>query len=108
MRKIILSVSLVSFFIYDSFGASITWDGEGGDGLWSTAANWVGNIVPLPGDDVILNNAIVTGSFTVTLPPGISIVTVSSLTITPSTNNIIILILPSTNTSPTAFTANGN
>ena len=29
------------------------WDGGGGDANWSTAANWVGDIAPLAGDDLV-------------------------------------------------------
>jgi hypothetical protein len=30
-----------------------TWDGGGGDNRWSTAANWVGDVAPLPGDKLV-------------------------------------------------------
>src|SRR5262249_36098136 len=29
------------------------WDGGGADNNWSTAANWVGDVVPNPGDDLV-------------------------------------------------------
>ncbi len=29
------------------------WDGGGGDNKWSTAANWVGDVKPLPGDNLL-------------------------------------------------------
>ena len=29
-----------------------TWDGGGADNLWTTAANWVGDVAPQPGDDL--------------------------------------------------------
>ena len=35
--------------------ATRTWDGGGGDGLWSTAANWSLNTLPIPGDTVIFD-----------------------------------------------------
>jgi autotransporter-associated beta strand protein len=34
--------------------ALATWDGGGADNHWSTAANWVGDVAPNPGDDLIL------------------------------------------------------
>ena len=30
-----------------------TWDGGGADNRWTTAANWVGNVTPLPGDALV-------------------------------------------------------
>ena len=33
-----------------------TWNGDGGDSLWSTAANWSGDVVPAAGNTVIISN----------------------------------------------------
>jgi autotransporter-associated beta strand protein len=33
--------------------AIATWDGGGADNHWSTAANWVGDVAPTPGDDLV-------------------------------------------------------
>jgi autotransporter-associated beta strand protein len=33
--------------------ATATWDGGGADNHWTTAANWVGDIAPNPGDDLV-------------------------------------------------------
>jgi len=33
--------------------AVATWDGGGADNHWTTAANWVGDIAPNPGDDLV-------------------------------------------------------
>jgi pimeloyl-ACP methyl ester carboxylesterase len=30
-----------------------TWDGGGGDNKWSTAANWVGDVAPMAGDNLV-------------------------------------------------------
>ncbi len=38
--------------IYSTSFAAI-WDGGGNDNNWQTAANWVGDVAPLPGDDLI-------------------------------------------------------
>ncbi len=35
--------------------ATITWDGEGGDNNWSTAANWSGDTIPGASDDVVFD-----------------------------------------------------
>jgi hypothetical protein len=89
------------FFIFLSYSfigisATITWDGGEGDGLWSTAANWVGNVVPGPSDDVVLDNSSLGGNYNVTLPD--AAVTIISLLINPAPGNTITLLLPVTNT----------
>jgi autotransporter-associated beta strand protein len=33
--------------------ATRTWDGGGADDRWTTAANWIGDATPLPGDDLV-------------------------------------------------------
>ena len=35
--------------------AAVAWDGEGGDLQWTTPANWVGDALPGPGDDVTID-----------------------------------------------------
>lgn len=35
--------------------ATVTWDGDAGNGLWKTATNWSGNALPAPGDTVIIS-----------------------------------------------------
>jgi Secretion system C-terminal sorting domain len=94
------------FFALPGFGATVYWDGGGGNNLWATAANWVGNVVPVAGDDVVLDNLNgVTGTYTVSLPN--TAVTVLSITITPGAGNNITLLLPSSNTlSPGLTTTN--
>jgi hypothetical protein len=48
----------------------VTWDGGGGNGLWQTAANWNGDTLPGPSDDVVIN------------APGSPVITLSSGTAT--------------------------
>ncbi|MDP9468964.1 MAG: autotransporter adhesin family protein, partial [Chloroflexota bacterium] len=43
-------------------GATRTWDGGGGDGLWSTAANWTADTVPIAGDTVTFNGTSTTSA----------------------------------------------
>jgi hypothetical protein len=83
------------------------WDGEGGDGQWNTATNWVGNIVPSTTDDVLLDNSFVSTGYIVQLPAGNTAVTIRSVTISPSSSNIIELTLPTTNTAIPGFSCIG-
>ena len=39
-------LGLVALALCPAFAATITWSGGGGDGLWTTAANWTGGKVP--------------------------------------------------------------
>jgi hypothetical protein len=79
-------------------GAVITWDGEGADGLWNNSINWTGNVLPSPGDDVILDNSFVVTNYTVVLPGGNTSVTIRTLVINPHGASITLL-LPATNTA---------
>src|SRR5690349_2316195 len=48
---------LLVFFLFLSttgaHAANVVWDGGGGDPFWSTPANWVGDAIPLTGDDLV-------------------------------------------------------
>src|SRR3954471_22792283 len=94
---------LCALLIYVPSFSQLRWDGEAGDGQWMTAKNWAGDMLPGITDDVILDNALMTGSFTVTLPGGNNSVQVRSITITPGLGNTIDLILPVTNLVTPAF-----
>ncbi len=52
MRFIVL---LTLFFCaaISTAAAVKTWDGGGGDGNWTTAANWVGDVAPVANDDLV-------------------------------------------------------
>lgn len=86
------------------------WSGSAGDGQWSSAANWVGNAVPLPADEVVLDNSYITGNYSVVLPAGMVTTTINTLNIAPASGQNIRLTLPATNTAPTglAVTATGD
>lgn len=105
MKKGLLIAAL--YFFQLSIHAQMRWDGGGGDGLWSTSANWVTDIVPTINDDVLLDNSFVAGNYSVSLSNGNSSVLIRSLRISPANPYVIILQNPSGNTSPTAFVANG-
>jgi hypothetical protein len=79
--------------------AQLKWDGEAGDGQWTSAANWVGDALPAGGDNVLLDNGVVTSNYVVTLPGGTSAVTIKTIAISPSTGKNIQLILPASNTA---------
>ncbi len=79
--------------------AQIRWDGDAGDGQWNTALNWTGNSVPLSGDNVVLDNTFINGSYTVSLPGGQTNVTIASLSLSPILPGNITLVLPLTNTA---------
>ncbi len=87
--------------------AVISWDGEGGDGLWSNAANWSGNVLPSSGDDVILDNSIVLINYSISLPGGNSSVTIRSLVINPNVSVNITLVLPASNTADPGLLISG-
>ena len=36
---------------------SITWNGQGGDNLWSTGANWVGGVAPAANEDLVFSGS---------------------------------------------------
>lgn len=92
---------ILLFFIqpYIVTATLVTWDGEAGDGLWSSAANWNNNVVPSPGDDVLLDNSLLAGNYSVSLPGGTITVTLLTITIAPAGSNTIILLLPAFNTA---------
>ena len=105
-RGIIISIFLLT--TYSAIvNAQVKWDGEAGDGLWNTAANWAGNTLPSATDDVHLDNSIITANYIVTFPVGASSITVKSLTIIPVAGKNIEVLLPIGNTSIPAFTATG-
>ena len=47
-------VVLVLGPVGNALAADISWDDDGTDNLWSTAANWSGDMVPTAGDDAII------------------------------------------------------
>jgi hypothetical protein len=52
MPKTLIIVALLLFPV-SSYSAIRTWDGGGTDANWQTAANWVGDVTPSAGDDLV-------------------------------------------------------
>ena len=52
MNKILV-LGFILFGALNVFSAVKTWDGGGADANWQTAANWVGDIAPVAGDDLV-------------------------------------------------------
>ena len=50
---LVLAFSLLGFS--NSFAQAISWDGDGGDNLWTTPTNWSGDAVPTTSNDVTIN-----------------------------------------------------
>lgn len=53
-----MGMTILIFLIFISFSAqsaTVTWDGEAGDHLWTNGSNWDTDIVPNIFDDVIIN-----------------------------------------------------
>ena len=84
------------------FSAQKKW--IGGSGNWNDVVNWLPATLPDSSDQVMLDNSVQTGDYTVTLPD--HAVTVNTLTISPATGRQIELYLPASNGSSPAFAAN--
>ena len=75
------------------------WDGGGSDSLWTNPLNWADDIVPGLTDEVLLDNSIVLDNYAVKLPAGSASTSISKLTMIPSANKTVRLIIPSINTA---------
>jgi hypothetical protein len=103
---IVLSIIFFLTSILPAY-SQLRWDGGGGDGQWTTAANWAGDILPSSTDAVLLDNTLVTGNYAVVMPGGMETVTLQSLVIQPVVGNSIELILPSANNATPALIISG-
>lgn len=105
-----LRISLVSLLLLVKtfLCGQIKWDGGAGDGQWSSPLNWAGDLLPTAGDDVVLDNSFLVGSYRVTLPPGNVTTSVRSLQILPTVPDSIYLELPKTNTISPGLTITGS
>lgn len=105
MSHLSFLISFSILFISSTVFSQKRWDGGGGNNDWYTSTNWTTNNFPVVSDNVILDNSIVPTSYSVVLPPILT--TVKSITITPSANRTIELILPATNTVVPGLVVNG-
>jgi hypothetical protein len=106
MKRLLINLLILGVAI-NSYG-QIRWDG-GGDGTsWNDPANWLGNIVPISTDNVLIDNSIVTSNYFINLPAGNISTVLNSLTITPTGTNTITVTLPNTNTAAAGLQINGS
>lgn len=52
-----VAVESVTVMYQPIVAGTARWDGDAGDGLWTTGTNWDSDVVPGPGDDVIIDLA---------------------------------------------------
>ena len=105
MSHLTFFILFAAVFISNDCTSQKKWDGGAGNNQWSNALNWTGNTLPSVIDDVVLDNALVTGNYTVILPA--TAVTVKTITITPAVSRTIDLSLPSANTAIPGLTVSG-
>ena len=89
MKTITVICSLIfALAVVSVSAATVHWDGEAGDGLWSSATNWSGDALPANGDVITIDGATVVwdiSSGSGNLPAGCSIVLTNSATLTSAT-----------------------
>src|SRR4030095_12179617 len=99
------------FFLFICFPGAINaqkkWDGEAGDGAWENPLNWFDNIVPLPSEDVLLDNSVLPASFNVIITGISGSVSCRSIHISPIGSNTISLVVPPSNLQAIAFSTLG-
>ncbi len=84
------------------------WDGEAGDGLWSSAGNWSPDGFPSLNDSVLLDNSLDQDSYSVTLPPGSLTTALTKLAILPAHGKQVTLLIGSTNKASPALSLSNN
>lgn len=81
---------------------SVRWSGGGGDNDWSNAANWSGNSVPTAASNILLDNSLVSGSYTVNIASAASSLSSIEIGYPGNTNEINLIV-----TNPTLGDGNG-
>lgn len=97
-------MTLVLLSLAASAAGQKKWDGEGLDSLWSNERNWFPDGVPLPGEDVVIDNERLAGGYMIKLPAGMVSINIFSLSILPSPGNSIVVELPSANIAAPGLT----
>lgn len=77
--KIVILLTAICIFSINNFAAVRTWDGGGADNNWGTAANWVGDIAPVAGDDLVF--PVSAAKFSTNNNIGVLLTTYGSITI---------------------------
>lgn len=83
------------------------WDGEAGDSSWTSPANWFPDGVPATGDDVLLDNSLLSIDYEVRVPAGMISISLDSLILRPGAGRSIRLVIPSTNKAAPALSITG-
>jgi hypothetical protein len=83
--------------------ALLRWTGGANSSSWFDGANWSTNVVPGASDDVLLDHRVITGSYTVSFDQSMA-VSIKSLTVNPGVGDSIFVVVPATNTVPSALT----
>lgn len=107
MRRFALAACVFLLSAISVIAQQKKWDGGGGDSLFTTAANWVDDVVPLATDSILLDNSIVSSSYVVLLPSGNIGVGFSFLKIQPGFSSAISFLIPKTNTAIPALNCSG-
>ena len=102
-KMVVMGVFQFLSLLLNEADAQKRWDGEAGDGLWSSETNWSPNGVPDSIHLLLFDNYIIPISYTVTLPPGANQLKLSALIIQPSPRQSITLIIPQANTAVPAI-----
>ncbi|MDB5048990.1 MAG: hypothetical protein JWO30_2061, partial [Fibrobacteres bacterium] len=77
-RPLLLLILLPLLLIRPAFPATRTWDNGGADNLWTTAANWSGDVVPGSSDAVVFDATSVANCYFNSLSTTVASVTMSS------------------------------
>ena len=100
-------LAIIFLFVRSELLSQVKWDGGGGDNEWNNATNWYPDGLPSASDEVVLDNDITGGDYSVQLPAGAFTVTVKQLHIKPGHGNHIELVLPKENTVTPALVVSG-
>ncbi|MBL0135633.1 MAG: hypothetical protein IPP79_17475 [Chitinophagaceae bacterium] len=107
MRRFALAACIFLLSAISVFAQQKKWDGGGGDSLFTTAANWIDDLVPLSSDSILLDNSIISSSYVVQLPAGNTGVGFSHLKVHPGFSTSISFVIPKTNTAIPALNCSG-